>query len=62
LLPICRGNLLTKSLGDIVSKDDFVIDSEYLTTILVVVPKYLYKEWQAIYETGTTIATSKIKA
>lgn len=34
-----RGSLLTRSLGDIVKKEDFVLDSEYLITLLVVVPK-----------------------
>lgn len=35
------GNLLTKDLADIVKKEDFVLDSEYLQTMLVVVPKYV---------------------
>lgn len=34
-----RGSLLTRSLADIVKKEDFVLDSEYLITLLVVVPK-----------------------
>ena len=33
------GNLLVRSLVDLVSKDDFVLDSEYLVTLMVVVPK-----------------------
>jgi V-type H+-transporting ATPase subunit C len=33
------GNLSQKSLSDIVSKDDFIWDSEYLQTVLVAVPK-----------------------
>ena len=33
------GSLMTRSLGDIVSKSDFVLDSEYLITVLVVVQK-----------------------
>jgi len=33
------GSLMTRSLADIVSKSDFVLDSEYLVTILVVVQK-----------------------
>ncbi len=39
--PLCatRGSLLTRSLADIVKKEDFVLDSEYLITLLVVVPK-----------------------
>lgn len=36
-----RGSLLTRSLAEIVKKDDFVLDSEYLVTLLVVVPKYV---------------------
>ncbi|XP_033860873.3 V-type proton ATPase subunit C 1-A-like [Acipenser ruthenus] len=44
------GNLLTRTLTDIVNKDDFVLDSEYLTTLLVVVPKANYIMWQKTYE------------
>lgn len=36
---VLRGSLLTRSLADIVKKEDFVLDSEYLITLLVVVPK-----------------------
>ena len=35
------GSLLTRSLGDIVKKEDFVLNSEYLTTLLVVVPRWV---------------------
>uniref|UniRef100_A0A3P8ZIU2 V-type proton ATPase subunit C n=1 Tax=Esox lucius TaxID=8010 RepID=A0A3P8ZIU2_ESOLU len=35
------GSLLTRSLADIVKKEDFVLDSEYLITMLVVVPKWV---------------------
>uniref|UniRef100_A0A8C7V1N5 V-type proton ATPase subunit C n=1 Tax=Oncorhynchus mykiss TaxID=8022 RepID=A0A8C7V1N5_ONCMY len=45
------GSLLTRSLADIVKKEDFVIDSEYLITMLVVVPKTSYADWQKTYET-----------
>uniref|UniRef100_A0A3Q1IK54 V-type proton ATPase subunit C n=1 Tax=Anabas testudineus TaxID=64144 RepID=A0A3Q1IK54_ANATE len=45
------GSLLTRSLADIVKKEDFVLDSEYLITMLVVVPKTSYAEWQKTYET-----------
>lgn len=41
LLCANRGSLLTRSLADIVKKDDFVLDSEYLITLLVVVPKWV---------------------
>lgn len=33
------GNLSVKSLTDVVGKEDFIQDSEYLETILVAVPK-----------------------
>ncbi|XP_072768692.1 V-type proton ATPase subunit C 1-A isoform X1 [Nerophis lumbriciformis] len=45
------GSLLTRSLADIVKKDDFVLDSEYLVTMLVVVPKTSFADWQKTYET-----------
>ncbi|XP_067888499.1 V-type proton ATPase subunit C 1-A [Heterodontus francisci] len=45
------GSLMTRSLADIVKKEDFVMDSEYLTTLLVVVPKTSYLEWEKTYET-----------
>uniref|UniRef100_A0A8D3DZF7 V-type proton ATPase subunit C n=1 Tax=Scophthalmus maximus TaxID=52904 RepID=A0A8D3DZF7_SCOMX len=45
------GSLLTRSLADIVKKEDFVLDSEYLITQLVVVPKVAYTDWQKTYET-----------
>ncbi|XP_039743786.1 V-type proton ATPase subunit C 2 isoform X3 [Pteropus medius] len=44
------GNLFTRTLCDIVSKEDFVLDSEYLITLLVIVPKPSYTEWQKTYE------------
>ncbi|ERE68283.1 V-type proton ATPase subunit C 2 isoform 3 [Cricetulus griseus] len=45
-----RGNLFTRTLSDIVSKEDFVLDSEYLITLLVIVPKSSYAQWQKTYE------------
>ncbi|KGL84583.1 V-type proton ATPase subunit C 1, partial [Tinamus guttatus] len=45
------GSLLTRSLADIVKKEDFVLDSEYLVTLLVVVPKSNYNDWVKQYET-----------
>ncbi|KAJ6652248.1 hypothetical protein lerEdw1_012936, partial [Lerista edwardsae] len=47
------GSLLTRSLAEIVKKDDFVLDSEYLITLLVVVPKINYNDWVKQYETLT---------
>jgi len=46
------GNLLSRDLTDVVTKDH-VIDSEYLTTLFVVVSKYYIKEWEQSYETLT---------
>ncbi|NXC09193.1 VATC1 ATPase, partial [Orthonyx spaldingii] len=45
------GSLLTRSLADIVKKEDFVLDSEYLITLLVIVPKLNYNDWVKQYET-----------
>ncbi|XP_030159620.1 V-type proton ATPase subunit C 1 isoform X2 [Lynx canadensis] len=45
------GSLLTRSLAEIVKKDDFVLDSEYLVTLLVVVPKLNHNDWIKQYET-----------
>ncbi|XP_015283620.1 PREDICTED: V-type proton ATPase subunit C 1 [Gekko japonicus] len=47
------GSLLTRSLAEIVKKEDFVLDSEYLMTLLVVVPKSNYNDWVKQYETLT---------
>ena len=43
------GTLATRSLADAVKPED-VVNSEYLTTVFVVVPKHAYKQWQAEYE------------
>jgi V-type H+-transporting ATPase subunit C len=34
------GNLMVRNLGDVLGKADIVNDSEYMETLLVVVPKY----------------------
>ncbi|XP_043255250.1 V-type proton ATPase subunit C isoform X2 [Colletes gigas] len=44
------GSLLTRSLVDLVKKEHFILDSEYLTTLLVIVPRDSYHEWQNNYE------------
>lgn len=41
LLP-SRGSLHTRSLTGIVKKEDLVLNSEYLTTLLVVVPRLVF--------------------
>lgn len=38
--PEDSGNLSVRSLADVVSKESFIQDSEYLETVLVAVPKY----------------------
>jgi len=43
-----QGNLMVRSLADIVNAKDFV-ESEHLTTLLVVVPKFALKEWETSY-------------
>ncbi|KAI1726277.1 v-ATPase subunit C domain-containing protein [Ditylenchus destructor] len=45
------GSLITKDLADIVKAEDFVQGSEYLQTVVVVVPKMLLKEWESKYAT-----------
>ncbi|KIK71272.1 hypothetical protein GYMLUDRAFT_33417 [Collybiopsis luxurians FD-317 M1] len=44
------GNLSVKALADVVSAEDFILDSEYLETLLVAVPKNLVKDWNLKYE------------
>ena len=39
LMILSRGNLSVRSLADVVSKEDFIQDSEYMETLLVAVPK-----------------------
>ncbi|KAM7376612.1 hypothetical protein PAMP_006335 [Pampus punctatissimus] len=44
-----EGNLQTRSLNDIVKREDLVV-SEYLTTLLLVVPRGSYEQWERTYE------------
>ncbi|TFK88563.1 ATPase V1 complex subunit C [Polyporus arcularius HHB13444] len=44
------GNLSVRSLIDIVKKEHFIGDSEYMQTVLVAVPKNSVKDWNAKYE------------
>ncbi|KAK3594055.1 hypothetical protein CHS0354_040817 [Potamilus streckersoni] len=53
------GSLLSRYLGDLVKKEDFVTDSEYLTTLLVVVPKSYIHEWESKYETLTDMVVPR---
>lgn len=51
LTNVVSGNLSVRSLHDVVRREHIVCESEYLTTILVAVPKSLVKEYLARYET-----------
>ena len=42
---------MTRNLGEILKKEDFVVNSEYLTTLVVIVPKHSIDEWFVNYET-----------
>ncbi|XP_019865630.1 V-type proton ATPase subunit C [Aethina tumida] len=44
------GSLLTRNLADLVQKEHFILDSEYLTTLLVIVPKAQFNDWNTTYE------------
>uniref|UniRef100_A0A7N8XWK7 V-type proton ATPase subunit C n=1 Tax=Mastacembelus armatus TaxID=205130 RepID=A0A7N8XWK7_9TELE len=44
-----EGNLQTRSMIDVVKKEDLVV-SEYLTTLLVVVTRANYLQWEGTYE------------
>ncbi|KAL5289255.1 ATP6V1C2 family protein [Megaselia abdita] len=44
------GSLLTRNLAELVKKEHFILDSEYLTTLLVIVPKALTEDWTLNYE------------
>uniref|UniRef100_A0A4W6DUX2 V-type proton ATPase subunit C n=1 Tax=Lates calcarifer TaxID=8187 RepID=A0A4W6DUX2_LATCA len=47
----CVSNFFFSSVIVLNKKEDFVLDSEYLITMLVVVPKTSYADWQKTYET-----------
>jgi len=36
---VVSGSLMTRCLTDVVSKNDFVLNSQYLVTVLVVIPR-----------------------
>lgn len=44
------GSLLTRNLADLVKREHFILDSEYLTTLLVIVPKVMVNDWNTNYE------------
>jgi len=45
------GSLLTRNISDIIKKEDFIMNSEYLTTMIVIVPKHNFEDWLSCYET-----------
>lgn len=49
------GSLLTRNLADLVKKEHFILDSEYLTTLLVIVPKANFHDWYSGYEKLTNM-------
>ncbi|KAI9494320.1 hypothetical protein BDB00DRAFT_818708 [Zychaea mexicana] len=49
------GNLSAKNLNGIVKKEHCVLNSEYLVTLFVAVPKSAYKQWLNKYETLTAM-------
>lgn len=53
------GNLSIRNLGEVVKKEDFVLDSEYLTTVCVAVPKALNKDWNESYEKLTEMVVPR---
>lgn len=53
------GSLLTRNLADLVKKEHFILDSEYLTTLLVIVPKAQFHEWQTVYEKLTDMVVPR---
>ncbi|ODV81167.1 vacuolar ATP synthase subunit C (V-ATPase C subunit) [Suhomyces tanzawaensis NRRL Y-17324] len=48
-----NGDLSIKSLHEIVRPEQFVLDSEHLTTVLIAVPKTLIGDFEKTYETLT---------
>lgn len=53
------GNLSVKSLNDIVKREDCIMDSDYLQTVFVAVPKSLSKDWQNTYERLTDMVVPR---
>jgi V-type H+-transporting ATPase subunit C len=53
------GNLSVKGLNEIVKKEHFVLDSEYLTTLLVAIPTSLMKDWIETYEVLTQMVVPR---
>jgi len=53
------GSLVTRNLGDLVKKEHFVQESEYLVTMLAVIPLALINDWNAKYEKLTDMVVPR---
>ncbi|KAG0199695.1 Vacuolar ATP synthase subunit C, partial [Mortierella sp. GBA30] len=53
------GNLASRNIVPFVKKEHVVKDSEYLETLVVAIPKTLYKEWLNKYETLTQMVVPR---
>jgi len=53
------GSMLTRNLSALVSKEHFVLGSEYLQTMLVIVPRANSQEWEMKYEKLTDMIVPK---
>ncbi|KAF9157652.1 Vacuolar ATP synthase subunit C [Mortierella sp. AD011] len=53
------GNLASRNIVPFVKKEHVVLDSEYLETLIVAVPKTLYKDWRNKYETLTQMVVPR---
>lgn len=58
-LHLTSGNLSVKALTNIVKKEHLLLDSEYMQTVLVAVPRTLYAEFQSKYETLTKMVVPR---
>jgi V-type H+-transporting ATPase subunit C len=61
LMLVCyyRGSLLTRNLADLVKKEHFILDSEYLVTLVVVVQKPMFHDWELKYEKLTDMVVPR---
>ncbi|KAG0268723.1 Vacuolar ATP synthase subunit C [Linnemannia exigua] len=53
------GNLASRNVVSFVKKEHVVLDSEYLETLVVAVPKTFYKDWLNKYETLTQMVVPR---
>ena len=53
------GSLISRHLGDLVREEHFVLNSEYLTTLVVVVPLAAINDWHTRYENLTDMVVPR---